>query len=351
MVYLREIIKNEKAKLIVSNTIDVACFLYITDKEQLNERNFSFSGEEELALEGFYGKKISSEQALSILNKPKIKGLDFSTNIFKMIGLSLSSFEDFENSIQQKFNQTTLKNKYIIQKAIPSFNASFITALKNEYEQNLITQILNWIYLDDDREPDLNKFTENELDLFDIMILQDVQEKSIKQGILMTKFINLSSKDLIIQILDNFSNAIKKITIQSHRYGTDKQKRNILKIEDEYDVQDILYTMLKGVFPALNPEEPMGKVGAKSSRIDFETEGILIEVKMIKEKDKDEKNFIEQLKVDIQSYFVFPELKDLIFFIYAPDKTKIKDINNFKTLENKQKIGDVEFDIKIIIAN
>ena len=47
-------------------------------------------------------------------------------------------------------------------------------------------------------------------------------------------------------------------------------------------------------------------------------EGVLLEVKMIKDSDTNERAFIDQLKNDIQSYHTCEWLKYLIFFVYDP---------------------------------
>ena len=59
---------------------------------------------------------------------------------------------------------------------------------------------------------------------------------------------------------------------------------------------------------------------------------------MIKQTDRDEKNFIEQIKVDILSYYRYKP-KYMNFYIYDPlDKTKNEQ--NFKDLERKIKYQD-----------
>ena len=125
---------------------------------------------------------------------------------------------------------------------------------------------------------------------------------------------------------------------------------DLFKIKDEYDVQDLVYVMLKGVLPNLKEEEPTPSVGGKFNRIDFiNTNGVLIEIKMMKEKDT-QKEFIEQLKIDIQSYYLSPMLKYLIFFIYDPFN-KTKDKHLFEDLEGEQTIKDVNFRIKVILVH
>ena len=117
-------------------------------------------------------------------------------------------------------------------------------------------------------------------------------------------------------VLNNFSNAIQK-TIRGRRLNHPN-----FKIEDEYDVQDILYVILKSTFPNLRDEDPIPKAGGKSTKADLivKEEKILIEVKMMKAKNSNETHFIEQLKVDFESYHESRWLKKLFCFVYDPYK-------------------------------
>ena len=82
----------------------------------------------------------------------------------------------------------------------------------------------------------------------------------------------------------------------------------------------------------------------------IEKEGIDIELKMIKAKDKDEKEFVKQLKIDFNDYAAWSGLRDLIVFVYDPfNKTTNK--NNFYSLEGQQIIRGVSFNVHIIVSN
>ena len=93
-------------------------------------------------------------------------------------------------------------------------------------------------------------------------------------------------------------------------------------------------------------------MGSKYNKIDLivREEGIMIEVKMIKEKDTNEKEFIEQLKNDIQSYYKYKFLKDLLIFVYDP-QNKTRDVQNFYDLNGTQEIKDIRFNILVVIGN
>ena len=77
-------------------------------------------------------------------------------------------------------------------------------------------------------------------------------------------------------------------------------------------------------------------------------EGIIIEVKQIREEEKNDKKFIQQIKIDLQSYHVLDYLKEIIFYVYAPKA--IQDVNNFYELEGPQTINNKSFDVKIIVV-
>ena len=76
----------------------------------------------------------------------------------------------------------------------------------------------------------------------------------------------------------------------------------------------------------------------------------MIEVKMIKVSDDDEKPFVEQLKNDIQSYYRYPFLKDLLVYVYDP-QSKTKDVQNFYELNGIQEIQGIRFNVEVIVGN
>lgn len=185
---------------------------------------------------------------------------------------------------------------------------------------------------------------QNANEFIDLIILEELNRRLIETQLPGVTFNNMSSYEMIKVILENFHNASKKITQER------RKEHPIFRIADEYDVQDLLYTILKCSFPKLREEDPTPKVGAKSNKIDLilRDEGILIEVKMIKESDTNEKAFIEQLKNDIQSYHTCEWLKHLLFFVYDP-YSKTKDVHNFYDLNGQQTINGKIFTIEVIL--
>src|SRR5690606_21785637 len=183
-------------------------------------------------------------------------------------------------------------------------------------------------------------------DLTDIDVQLQILLEDIESALLNIRYINKSADEVVRDILNNFSNAFQKI-IKNRR----KDHPNF-EIEDEYDVQDILYVILKSVFPNLRDEDAIGKVGAKTTKIDLiiREERILVEVKMIKEKDSNETHFIEQLKADFESYHKCKWLRKLFCFVYDPYK-KTRDISNFYDLNGDRTKGEHNFNVEVIVAN
>jgi hypothetical protein len=93
-------------------------------------------------------------------------------------------------------------------------------------------------------------------------------------------------------------------------------------------------------------------VGAKSTKIDLilREEKVLIEVKMIKERDSNETEFIEQLKKDFESYHQCQWLEKLFCFVYDPNR-KTRDLANFMDLNGERSKNGHSFSVEVIVAN
>lgn len=253
--------------------------------------------------------------------------------------------------LQNFITQASAKETFLVQKFFPEFEQDFLSKLKFEQTDEVPTKILKYIY-QNNFETEIDNFiaslSRSELETIDLIVLAELQSHFSKQAVTKTTYKNLSAKDLIIEILENFENAVKKITDLTLRYGKDKQNRNLIAIKDEYDVQDLLYFSLKSVFPEIKYEDDTSNYGGSAKRLDFylKDEGIIIEVKHID--NADDKKYTKQMKEDLQSYHVVNTLTDIIFFIYAPNA--IQDINNFNELEGEQTIQGKTFNVKVIVV-
>ena len=98
------------------------------------------------------------------------------------------------------------------------------------------------------------------------------------------------------------------------------QERTTLNIEDEYDVQDLIHSLLYLYFDDIRAEEWTPSYAGKSSRMDFllKNEKIVIEIKKSR-KSLTEKELGDQLIVDVERYQSHPDCEKLICFVYDPE--------------------------------
>jgi hypothetical protein len=127
------------------------------------------------------------------------------------------------------------------------------------------------------------------------------------------------------------------------RYGD----RETLVVKDEYDVQDLLHSMLRIYFDDIRNEEWTPSYAGSCSRIDFllKNEQIVIEVKKTRETLK-ARQIGEQLIVDIQRYQTHPDCKTLLCFVYDPEGW----VSNPRGLENDLNKKDDDLEVKVLIV-
>ena len=359
---INETIKDNKNKIFEYSTVQEFCYWYIVDKKQLEIKSLNdLQGEEEiLSAKGYKGVSPDEEEWI-IINRPEIsKVVHYKYDKYKMLGICLVSDKESQafKHLESFVKNATVKELFLIQHVYPQFKQNFDTKLRDELNLNSSIKILKNIYFDEfdsDMQDCISELCKQDLDVIDLLILNELQNFYSKQAVQKTTYINQSAKEMILTLLRNFENAVIKITDPKERYGgktinPKNPSKNILKIDDEYDVQDILYVVLKSVFPTIKYENPLAKLGGSSTRLDFVLieEGIIIEVKQIREEEKNDKKFIQQIKIDLQSYHVLDYLKEIIFYVYAPKA--IQDVNNFYELEGPQTINNKSFDVKIIVV-
>ena len=97
------------------------------------------------------------------------------------------------------------------------------------------------------------------------------------------------------------------------------QSRETLRIQDEYDVQDLLHTLLRLHFDDVRPEEWTPSFAGAASRMDFflKKEQVVVECKMAR-KGLVDKEVGEQLTFDIARYKAHPDCNVLVCLVYDP---------------------------------
>ena len=151
-------------------------------------------------------------------------------------------------------------------------------------------------------------------------------------------------KSKIEKVENNSDNILNQIFTNFHRSAQQllkrHDKRETLIINDEYDVQDYLHSLLLLFFDDVRDEDPVPKKAGASSRGDFflPREGIMIETKISSDNNKD-KDIGEQITVDIKRYTANKDIKKIYFFVYNPNY-KLKnpkgledDLSNDKNID------------------
>lgn len=348
MVYLKSYIEELKKRILVDESLPCVAYSFLADTSSLPAMSVNLSGEEAVAAKGYKGLNVEeSELDLLILKKP-YKGFDYSENVYKLVGMYLAAGDRIRDKVEQKFKTSSAKNRYFIAKCLPELAKHWHEYPYDESEapETVLVKVLRGSMVDNESETSaLHSFVSKANDVIDLLILEDLEKHYISKCVVKEVYLNKDSKQLVMDALENFEEAIRKIT------SVRRKDHSSFEVNDEYDVQDLLYVILKTIFPKLKEEDPTPRVGAKSNKIDLilREEGILIEVKMIKRSDSDDKPFVEQLKNDIQSYYECKWLKHLICLVYDPFK-KTKSKQNFYDLNGIQTIKEVTFTIDVVVT-
>ncbi len=151
---------------------------------------------------------------------------------------------------------------------------------------------------------------------------------------------NVLSKYQSPAVVEQANQLIEKIFLRFHlivgEINRRHDNRDTLQITDEYDVQDLLRSVLRLHFDDIRKEEWTPSYAGKSTRIDFllKQEQIAIETKMTR-KGLDKKKLGDELIVDIAHYQKHPECKTLYCLIYDPEERVSNPVGFEKDLSGK----------------
>lgn len=151
-------------------------------------------------------------------------------------------------------------------------------------------------------------------------------------------------------VIVDYENSLERIFNSFYRAAKQLQRRHdgrpTIEINDEYDVQDLLHSLLLLYFEDVRAEEWTPSYAGGSKRMDFllkESE-IAIEVKMTRKGLKD-KEIGEQLIVDIANYKQHKSCKSLYCFVYDPDA----NIRNPRGLEKDLQDLARDYSVRVFV--
>lgn len=179
---------------------------------------------------------------------------------------------------------------------------------------------------------EFNKF----VDLLDMEYLEVKKIQEIRD----LKNDENTSMEKLRRILDRFHLIVNQL---QHRHNN----RPPLVMKDEYDIQDLLHSLLILYFDDIRPEIYTPPYAGKSARMDFilKPESIVLEVK-ITGKDFSDKEIRDQLIADISHYSQNPDCKKLVCFIYDPEN-RIESLDDFRDFFSENKEGP---EVEVIIS-
>lgn len=170
----------------------------------------------------------------------------------------------------------------------------------------------------------------------------EITEMLFRRIELKSKFVALKSQN---ESLNDLMNIFLRFHVVSRQLRNRYDGRSTLEINDEYDVQDLLHSLLKLYFYDVRTEEWTPSYAGSSSRMDFllKDEKIVIEVKKTR-KNLESKQLGEQLILDIAKYRKHPDCKTLLCFVYDPEGR----IGNPTGLENDLSLMSTE-ELQVIV--
>jgi hypothetical protein len=206
-----------------------------------------------------------------------------------------------------------LQTRRTVPPCVPTVNSGQFTAWQ--------AQVLN--YLQDNLPIDnsyLESFKKNVTQNYDSCVEEGIELlktiiEDMNLGLLTTEIIPDNSNPInsILIIFDRFHLIVRQLR---NRHDS----RNTLNVTDEYDVQDLLHSLLMLYFDDIRPEEWTPSYAGKSNRMDF----LLKDFKTVIEVKKTRsgltgKEIGTQLIEDIERYSKHQDCETLLCFVYDPE--------------------------------
>ena len=148
---------------------------------------------------------------------------------------------------------------------------------------------------------------------------------------------------LLQEILEMFPQSVTFLDVRASR-------RPAFKIEEEQDVRDLLYSIVKCVFPDAKLEEFTLKHAGGTKRIDIviPSLSIVIEIKFVRDA-KHARRVADELKIDFESYHVHPHCKTLIAYVWDVQNLVPDRFNFIKDLRGLRVKGDHRFNVEVVV--
>lgn len=121
-------------------------------------------------------------------------------------------------------------------------------------------------------------------------------------------------------------------------------------IENEYDVQDLLYSSIRSVFIDAVQEEWTPSLAGTAKRIDVVIPSIetIVETKMVRNRQH-AKDVIHELMIDFECYHTHPACGSLMVFMYDPQRFIADPDQTSRDLSGLRQKGNHTFTVAVIV--
>jgi hypothetical protein len=146
-----------------------------------------------------------------------------------------------------------------------------------------------------------------------------------------------------MQTLDNFQVAARSL---SHR----QRSRPPFIIENEYDLQDLLFAVLRCVFLDVRREEWTPRRAGSAKRMDFllQESGIVLEAKLVRDR-RHAQSVADELRIDIDCYGERFECRHLIALVWDAERHIIDPEQFGADLSGLRQRDGRTFDVTVLV--
>lgn len=155
----------------------------------------------------------------------------------------------------------------------------------------------------------------------------------------------VDKSSLLLQMLDNFPILARFMASRGHG-------RPNYTIENEYDVQDLLFVAIRGVFDDVRLEDWTPKHAGSSKRIDIvvPSADTVVEVKIVRNPAHC-RSIADELKIDIESYHTHSCCKHLLALVYDPKRYIVDPAQIANELSGQRTKGTTTFEVHVLVRS
>lgn len=128
-----------------------------------------------------------------------------------------------------------------------------------------------------------------------------------------TRLARASGLDAVLTIVDRFA-------ASSSVLANRQRDRTGIRIQDEYDVQDLFHALVLPAVPDIVPEDPAPKIAGKASRLDFTSKSLRLGVELKHVRSAAHGRAVrDELLVDSATYQAHPYVDTVVAFVHDPE--------------------------------